>query len=328
MIGTFKSNIPYNYFLLFIYGFLLYLPMFIRPVVPIPDGSDGVLYVALIKMLSFANHSYSFIYSLIAFALLFIQAMMLNKLANHQRMHTKSSYLTGMSYMLLTSTFMSWYGLHASLISASILIWIVSKLCNLQNNSNAKPNLFNIGLLMGFSTFFYFPSIAFFMMVLVGITILRPFKIAEWIIVFLGLITPYYFLFSFSFIFGKSLIDLTPMFSIGIPVVLISRNEYIALSLMVIAVILGIYWVQQNMRRLLIQSRKTWTILYVFLLIALLVPFLSKTTGFYNWRIAAIPFSAFSASFFLFPPVKWVSHLIHWSIVCITAYMGYQYILH
>jgi hypothetical protein len=328
MVGTFKANIPYNNFLLFVYGFVLYLPMFLHPVAPVKAETDVVLYVFLINTLSFAAKSFPLLFSIVSFILIFIQALMLNMLVNNQRLQTRPSYLTGMCYLLFTAVFTKWYGLSASLIASTFLIWILTKLCNLQNNPHPKTSLYNIGLLLGVTTFFYFPSLAFIFLVLMGITITRPFRFSEWIIAFVGIITPYYFLLSYNFLLDKKQPDFSKLFDSGVPSFFKTGTEYAALTIIVIVVLLGIYWVQDNMRRLLVQSRNTWAIIYIFMLISLVIPFLNRPEGLSNWRFSVIPFSCFASAFFLFPLKKWISVVAHWALVLLAFWMGYIYITH
>lgn len=69
VIGTFKANNPYNNFLLFVYGFVLKLPMFLHPKVPIPQKLDGFLYKAMLQWFSGWNISFPIIYSIMAFCI-------------------------------------------------------------------------------------------------------------------------------------------------------------------------------------------------------------------------------------------------------------------
>jgi len=102
-------------------------------------------------------------------------------------------YLTGMGYLLITSLFMEWNILSSPLIINSLLIWVWSKMSGLHNNQKPKTALFNIGIAIGIATFFYFPSIAFTALIIFGLAITRPFKLAEWIVALLGVITPFFF---------------------------------------------------------------------------------------------------------------------------------------
>ena len=115
MIKTFKANNPSNNFLLFVYGLVLKFGLFLHPVVPQSQASAGVLYKYFLQLLHPVGQSSPVIYSLITFLFLFIQALGFNTIVNTQRMLQRPTYLTGMSYLLITSVFADWYVLSAPL---------------------------------------------------------------------------------------------------------------------------------------------------------------------------------------------------------------------
>jgi hypothetical protein len=105
VIGTFKANNPYNTFLLLIYGLLLKLPMFVHPFVPKPQQTDGFLFKGILIQLAVVGEKIPIVYPIITFILLFTQAITFNQLVNEQRLMQKANYLTGMSYLLVTSLY-------------------------------------------------------------------------------------------------------------------------------------------------------------------------------------------------------------------------------
>ncbi len=323
MIGAFKANNPYNNFLLLVYGLMLKLPMFIQSKVPQPQQLDGFLYKALLKWMEPMNHSFKIVYSLIAFLLLYIQAISFNKLVNDQRLLPKPNYLTGMSYLLITSLFPDWYALSAPLIVNTFLIWILSRLCNLYNNPHAKTSLFNIGMIIGIATFFYFPSIAFSILIMVGLGITRSFKLPEWIIAFIGILTPYYFLGAWVFLTERWKGYQFPGVAVTVPKFHETTWSYIAIGFVLVTIIIGSIFIQNSMRRLLVQSRKSWSLIYLYLLVAVFVPFLNAKHSFDYWILTAIPIAALAAAAFLFPERKWFATFIHWSLVALSIVMGY-----
>ena len=123
MTGVFKSNNPYNTFLLLVYGLLLKLIMFIHPQIPLPQQTDGFLFKLLLSQLSGVGSSLPIIYPLISFILLYTQAITLNALVNQHRLMQKPNYLTGMAYLLITSLFAEWNILSAPLIINSFIIF-------------------------------------------------------------------------------------------------------------------------------------------------------------------------------------------------------------
>lgn len=323
MTGTFKANNSYNNFLLLLYGLLLKLPMFLHPEVPKPQKIDGFLYKAILNWLQTVATGAPFIFPLITFILLFSQAVYFNKLVNDLRIMQRPHYLTGMSYLLITSLFTEWNVLSSPLIINSILIWVWSKMSGLYSDPKPKTSLFNIGIAIGIGTFFYFPSIAFSALIIFGLAITRPFKLPEWLMALLGIITPYYFLLAFVFLTDKWKGYKFPGFAVTSPVFDQSRWAYLAIIIVVLSSIIGIFYIQQNFRRQLIQARKTWNLTFLYLPVAVFVPFVNATHSFEYWILCAVPLSAFVAATFLYPAKKWFPAALHWIMVAFVIVINY-----
>ncbi len=324
MTGTFKANNHYNAFLLLVYGLLLKLPMFLHPTIPLPQQTNGFLYNALLGQLTKTiGSSFPFIYPFISFLLLYTQAITFNKLANDQRLMQKPNYLAAMSYLLITSMFKEWNVLSAPLIVNTFLIWVWANMSGLYNDKKAKSTLFNIGIGIGVATFFYFPSIAFSLLIIVGLTVTRPFKLAEWMIALLGIITPYYFLLAYVFLMDKWKGYKFPDFAISLPKFYESRWALVAVIIVSVATVVGLFYIQQNFRRQLVQTRKSWNLVFLYFLVAVFIPFINATHSFQYWILSAIPLSAFVASAFLYPSKKWFPLLLHWLMVAFVIAFSY-----
>lgn len=323
MTGTFKSNNSYNNFLLFFYGALLKLPIFLHPKTPEAQQIDGFLYRALLDWLKPFGNGFPVIYPLIAFFLLYTQAISFNKLVNDHRLMQRPNYLTGMSYLLITSLFMEWNMLSSPLIINTLLIWVWAQMSGLYSNPNPKTALFNIGIAIGVATFFYFPSLAFAALIIFGLAITRPFKLAEWLLALLGIITPYYFLLAIVFLTDKWKGYRFPGFAITYPVFNQNQWAYAALIIVLFTSIIGIFFVQQNFRRQLIQARKSWNLVFLYFMVALFVPFVNATHTFDYWILCAVPLSAFLGAAFLYPSKNWFPLVLHWLMVGFVIVISY-----
>ncbi|HMX35920.1 MAG TPA: DUF6427 family protein, partial [Ferruginibacter sp.] len=298
MTGIFRANNSYNNFLLLLYAVLLKLPIFLHPQVPQAQQIDGFLYKELLNWLKPVGTGLPIIYSLIALLLLYTQAVAFNKFVNDQRIMQRPNYLTGMSYLLITSLFVEWNVLSSPLIINTLLIWVWAKMSGLYNSQSPKSALFNIGIVIGLSTFFYFPSLAFSALIIFGLALTRPFKLAEWVVALLGIITPYYFLLAYVFLADKWKGYNLPGVAVTLPVFDQTHWAYAAIGIVLFTSIIGIFFIQQNFRRQLIQARKSWNLIFLYLLVALFVPFINATHTFEYWILCAVPLSAFLGAAF------------------------------
>lgn len=322
MTGTFKSNIPYNNFLLLLYAAVLRLPSFVFPERVVPQAQDAFLYKGILQLLDPVGLQFPWVYPLLTLLLLYFQAVMLNKAVNHQRLFPRPHYLTGMSYLLVTAMFADWYRFSAPLIVNSILIWVLARLITLHNDQNPKASIFNIGFLTAVATFIYAPSIAFIILIMVGLIIARPFRLPEWLTGLIGIITPYYFFASWLFLTNRWNKEQFPSIGFHMPVFNESGWTYIGIAMVLFTLILGMFFIQKNMLRQVVQTRKSWQLLYLYFIVAVLVPFLSLVTGFDFWILAAVPLSVITAAAFFYPDKKLFPQIIHWCMaaVCIAVF--------
>ncbi|RYF91568.1 MAG: hypothetical protein EOO03_01025 [Chitinophagaceae bacterium] len=323
MTGTFKANNPSNNFLLLLYGLVLKMPIFLHPRLPELEPADGPLYSAFLIWGRGIFTNAPIFFSILSFILLYVQAVVFNKVVNDQRMFHRPTYLVGMSYLLISSLFSDWFAFSSSLIASTIFIWVWSKLCTMHNNNTAKTTIYNIGLSIGLACFFYYPAIIFTILFMVGIAITRPFKLNEWLIGLIGIATCFYFFASWIFLSGQWNTYRPPWAMVTSPVFENYRWAIGALVLITLTAMLGIYFIQGNMRRQLVQTRKSWQLMYLYLLCSVLVPFVNSGGQFGNWILMAIPVSMLISGAFFYPDKKWFPLLIHWSMVGIAVAVGH-----
>jgi Family of unknown function (DUF6427) len=321
--GTFKANNPYNTFLLLVYGLALKLPMFLHPKTPQPQLIDGFLYKALLQFVQPFGAAFPAVYAIVTFILLYTQALSVNKMVNELRLMQKPNYLTGMSYLLVTSLFTEWNMLSSPLIINTALTWVLARMSGLYTNTSARSTLFNIGIAIGLATLFYFPSIAFAILVVAGLAIIRPFRLAEWLIALFGIITPYYFILAIAFLTDNLKNYKFPGVAVTYPKFNQTNWAYAAIIVVVITAVAGFFFVQQNLRRQLIQARKSWSLIFLYLLVAVFVPFINATHTFEYWILTAVPLAALMGAAFLYPNKKWVPQLLHWTMVALVIAVSY-----
>lgn len=302
MIGIFKQKNPANLFVLLVFGVLIKLPMFMHPHIPEPRPADGTLFLWILKGLKQPGQSSPVIYPFLTFSLLFLQAVVLTRFVNNQRMVSRPNYLPGMAYMLITSLLPEWSYFSAPLLINSILMFVLSALFRIYNQPQAKAAIFNIGVALGVAGFLFVSSLTFIIWVLLALAVMRPFRLNEWLLCILGITTPFYFYGLYIFINDQwSWKALVPHITIGIPA--IRQSAWLAGSvfLLMVPFLAGGYYVQDNLRRMLIHVRKGWSLLLLYLLASLLLPFVNNSDTFENWIMAMIPMAAFHACTYLYP---------------------------
>ena len=323
MTGIFKANNPSGNALLFGYAILVKLPMFLHYRAPQLQIMDGVFYKNMLRVLQPVANGFPSIYSILTFLLLFVQAISINKIAANLKLHRQTSYLTGMTYLLVTSLFSEWFSLSAPLIVNTFLIWIWGKLCTLYNNPSPKAAIFNIGLVTGLAAFIYFPSLTFLLLIMVGITIARPFSLQEWLVGLIGIITPVYFFLSYLYLTDSISSFNFPGFHLSYPHFFGNRWAYAALVLVTLASALGLFFINANINRQVVQTRKSWQLLFLYLIVAVFVPFVNTGLNFTYWILLTAPVAPIIAATFFYPQKKLAPQLLHWCMFAIYVAVGF-----
>lgn len=323
MVGTFKANNPLNTFLLFIYGLVLKFSYFSGLPLLTPKKNDGILYRDLLLGLQSISNNSVFVYGLITYLLIFTQAVSFNKIVNDQRLTQQPTYLPAMSYLLITSLFPEWNILSSALIVNTLLIWIWFKINSLYNTSNPKTSLFSIGMVTGIASFFYFPSLAFALLIASALILYRPFDITEWLIALVGIIPPYYYLLAWLFLSDNFKFYKLPLLTVTHPHFHQNYWQLTAIALLLTAFCTGAYFVQLNLRKQVVQIRKSWRLILFYLVITVFIPFINDTESLQNRIITAVPLSAFTAAAFLYPSRKWFPRLLHWLMAAFVIVISY-----
>jgi hypothetical protein len=74
---------------------------------------------------------------------------------------------------------------------------------------------------------------------------------------------------------------------------------------------------------MLIQVRKNWSLVLIWLLLALLVPFINSHDAWHSWVLAMPAFAAFHTAACLYPDKRWLPLLLFWSTVAFVLAQQY-----
>ncbi|TAH05702.1 MAG: hypothetical protein EAZ17_00365 [Sphingobacteriales bacterium] len=324
MPGIFRTTNPLSIVVLFFYGMVLRFAALLDPVVPVANPSDGVLYHSVIRGLKAIGGSSGFIYAIFAYLLVYAQALMINSVFFRHRLLTKPNFLPALAYVMVTALFPEWWTLSSTLIVNTFIIVAWNHLTALYKSPKAKQLVFNAGIIIGLGSFFYFPSLAFVLMAIAAILIMRPFSLPELLLCILGATVPYYFLFAWLYLSGSlDIHKYIPNIAISYPQFQQSIWAWIALLLLMVPFLFSGIYIQNQILRMLIQVRKNWSLILVYLLIALLVPFINGSKDFEYWILCAVPFAAFHANVYFAPQKKWLPAILHWGTAAFILALNY-----
>jgi hypothetical protein len=159
----------------------------------------------------------------------------------------------------------------------------------------------------------------------IAVAIIRPVRLQEILIALLGLLTPFYFLVIVLFWtdqLGKlsTLFSLSFSFPNSLPAVWIGGLLFI----LIIPFLIGFYHIQDQVRKMLIQVRRGWTVIFILLLTGFFSPLFSATP-FTGWMVLLIPLSVYHASFYYYTSFRIFPLLFFWIsflFVLLNQYSG------
>lgn len=323
MTGIFRANNPLNASILFVYGILLKWPYLTGQHQIVHQPSDGYLFTGLAQLARPLLDSWGPMTAIVAYLLLFLQASVLNYYVNSQKMVARPNYLTGMSYLLVTSFLPEWNVLSAALVINTVIIWIVGKLLVLGNTPGVKGTLFNLGFAIGICSLIYLPSISLLLVVVLSLIILRAPRVAEWLMVFLGMATVWYFLLAWLFFTDNLYSYQMGTLRFGIPANGFTAGVNLRLGTILFMFLLGVYYMQSKMFKLTIQTRGRWNIMLMGAIVMALTPFLADNINLSGWVLATFFLAPLVGITFYYIQSKWMRAILHWGMVGLVVYFQY-----
>jgi hypothetical protein len=198
------------------------------------------------------------------------------------------------------------------------------RMINLYNTARPLGVIFNIGVMMGIVTLLYEPAIIYVLMIPFTLFIMRPFRIREWLTGFLGLTTPYYFLALEPLVTNHwSWKHLVPSIRFDFPAMPSSVFITMSIILLVAPFIFGGYYVQTNLNKMLIQIRKGWSLLLLFLIISVMIILVNGGINYVNWVFGLMPLAAFHAAAYYYPEKRIFPLVLHWITFAYAVYLCY-----
>ncbi|MFM7510681.1 MAG: hypothetical protein ACKO33_02815 [Bacteroidota bacterium] len=325
MIALFYKKTPYTPFLLLLFAVVVKLPIFLAPALPVEEKGDGAMFIFFTKWLAAQTPAASVVFALLTFLILLTQAIYLNYFFNRHRMTNRPTDLPGMAYLLGTSLLPAWNSWSAPLLINLLILFLLSHLFESYSLADIRKPLFNRGLAIGLGLFVYPPAIWLALWFVFSLLIIRPIKIQEILIAFLGLLTPVYFL-----LIGLFLTDQLSLFtsyfyvSFSFPDTVPPIWFGGLLFILFLPFLVGFYHVQDQVRKMLIQVRRGWAIFFVLLLIGFFMPLFSAAP-FTGWMVLLIPLSVYHASFYYYTSFRIFPLLFFWIsllFVLLNQYSG------
>ncbi len=316
MIQLFKTNSPSLYSYLLLYLLVLTAVHFVHPM-PYHGDIEAPLSQLIFDFLHLIPLSPSYTETIISIILLFMNALLINELIFRYKIFNLTCQLPGLIYILIACSFESWSHLSPAMMTNTLFILLLNRILGLGREQIALVSVFDIGLYVGIGSLLYFPFIVHLITLYIGVTLLRPFVLREWLAGLAGVLTPYflagtYYYWQGSFIqfFNGHLIEpirnglptpvFTPYFTI-----------WAGGSLLVMIFLIALVNLQRLFLKSTIQLRKSYTLILWALLFTSASLLLNETLRFAHFSSIAVPLAFIATHFFMTIEQKKTVETVH-----------------
>lgn len=194
MLSIFRTNqVVFSIFLL-VYALILRSAYFFNAF-PVDMANDGVL--SLWAKDWFGNGYVAA--GIISILIVFLQAILLNTLVNKYRLFREVTLFPGLFYILIVSAVQDFLPLSSILLGNTFLILAIYNLLSIFKAKKCADGIFNTGFWIGTAALFYNAFTFFLFLGLIGLFVLRTFKLKEVLMLFSGYVLPFIFASTYYF---------------------------------------------------------------------------------------------------------------------------------
>lgn len=306
MLKIFRQNLLISSILLLPYTILVRLHDFIFPR-PLVAHDGGILYDLIIGICKTSISQ-----SILAVALIFIQAWMINYTISRNRLTKNFTSLAGLIYILFMSACIDMHGINPIIIGNTFIILFFQELFYIYKKPRSAMYLFNAGFYLGMALLIFFPYVIIVPVGLLGILIMNVISIKRILQFLLGVATPLY-LFFVLFYFNQNEHQLwNGIFHFNLPdLANFTLLNYYHLIPAGLGILFIIFSYNGYMQKQSIQVQNKLDLLFWMLLFSIFTPFLSGEISYFLLQIIAFPLAVFLHINFMQLKHDFVGGLIH-----------------
>jgi hypothetical protein len=307
MINQFKTLNPINLLLLFAYTFFMRIAILINPperlnfeflepytkfMISIPIGND----------FSVASNVF------IAAIIVYIQAIIFNRVVNNHALLAKPSFLPALLYITTASLFEPFLILSPVLVCNFLLILIMDKLMKIGKSPNAIMIMFDVGIFIALGTLIYFPFVVMLLLIWLSLLLYRSFSWREWVSGLAGFLVIMFFLAVFYYWNDK----IGGFYKIWLPlknkfpsIFKIQYKDYLVLVPVSIMMVLAMIQLRENFFRSFINTRKAFQMLFFMFIIAIFSFYTKENFKLYHFLLCVPPGAVLLAYYFSNATKRW-----------------------
>lgn len=292
---------------MFAYTFFMRIVIFVRP----PERLNFEFLESYTKFLIQVPMGDNFSVTLnifIAAILIYIQAIIFNRVVNNHTLLAKPGYLPALLYITSASLFEPFLILSPTLICNFLLILIMDKLLRIGKSQTAIMIMFDIGIFIAIGTLIYFPFVVMILLIWLSLLLYRSFHWREWVSGLVGFLSIFFFLAVFYYwndnigMFYKIWLPLKNKFPSTFK---IQYDDYLVLIPVGVMMILAIIQLRENFFRSFISTRKAFQMLFFMFIIAVFSFYTKPNFKLYHFLLCVPPGAVLLAYYFSNATKRW-----------------------
>ncbi len=315
IVRYFKSGFPVQYITIGVIGLLIWgMAAYDPPAMPFPAGPIP-FYSILFNWLS----GIPYLALAIGFLLVLFEAILLNYIFSKHDLIRHNTSLAALLFLLFISFLPQFLTFTPVNIAILFLLFFLNALLKAYSQIEPVELIFTAGFFISLASFFYFPAILLYGFLLICFLVYRTVQWREWISSFIGLVTPYLFLFAIYFLTDQLpvLIEMYSDFfiqlSFSLPV--LSSYNWIMIGLAGLFSILGFWDTVFHMSEKTVELRKKTIILAWLFFWILITLMFSGIFQLYHIGLFAICLASFVSNFYLNLRKPFLFQLLLWLFI-------------
>ena len=287
MLRLIRNNNPLTVILLFIVCVAIKIAPLTHPVLPVPVPGH-YFYDYLLHFFSVLWGKNAYWFASFAVVNIFLQSLYIVNILSRCKLFSKVTYVPSFVYLLLTSLLPAFNVFGETLFLNWILLISVDTMFGFSQTNQPRKLIFNAGFVLSLGVLFQASLLVFFLLLLVSMVMFRSFDLGEWSVAIMGFATPVYFFAGLLFLCDHMPV-LGQWWHLGFSFAPIkgSHGAFITtISGMAFLLLAGVIAIQLHLSTSNIYIRRNWIVVTFYLIISLLVAFMTDLAIGSAWLIA------------------------------------------
>lgn len=237
---------------------------------------------------------YSLLSKVIAYVLVLIIIFQINRLNTKFIFISERTFLPEVIYIVILSSFISFRDLLPVLPGVILFLVVLERILVTYKYEGLSYNIFDAGLCIGIASMFYFSMIFYIIFLWATLIIIRKFYWREWVFTLLGIIIPYFVLFSIYYLFDIKTDQIFEAIAVNLNshfIVSYTKTQYIILAYLILLILISSQHLLKVYPSKKILARKSFSLFLVIFLLTLLIYFIIPSSSSEMVCIAAVPLS-------------------------------------